>query len=203
MRTTKSEISPRERLLTAANELFYEEGVRSVGIDRIIERAGVAKASLYSAFGSKEELVRAYLEERAAARRERITRRIAQHTDPRAKILAVFDLMGETVLEPTFRGCPFVNASVEEPRGETKVRKVCAAMREWLRGVFTDLARETGARDPASAGRRLAILYNGAVVSAAMDDDPAVVAAQARAMAECLLDAQAAPRRERKSSARR
>ena len=58
--------SPRERLLEAAGELFYAEGVQSVGIDRVIERAGVAKASLYSTFGSKEELVRAYLDERHA-----------------------------------------------------------------------------------------------------------------------------------------
>src|ERR1700722_12849788 len=84
--------SPRERLLEAANELFYAEGVQSVGIDRVIERAGVAKASLYSTFGSKEELVRAYLE----GRHEMVLRRLraavaAAGEDPVARILAVFD----------------------------------------------------------------------------------------------------------------
>ena len=67
-------LSARERLLAAADELFYEEGVHTVGIDRIIERAGVAKASLYNTFGSKDELIRAYLEGRYVARQERITR---------------------------------------------------------------------------------------------------------------------------------
>src|SRR3954469_13004950 len=87
MSTSKLEGSARERLLAAASELFYAEGVHTVGIDRVIERAGVAKASLYSTFGSKEELVRAYLERGAAARRERVTERLARHDEPRAKIL--------------------------------------------------------------------------------------------------------------------
>src|SRR6267154_2190421 len=80
----------RERLLAAANELFYDEGVHTVGIDRVIERAGVAKASLYSTFGSKDELVHAYLESRAERRRARITEWIARHHEPRAKILSMF-----------------------------------------------------------------------------------------------------------------
>src|SRR5690348_13294799 len=69
--------SPRERLLDAASELFYAEGIQSVGIDRVIERAGVAKASLYSTFGSKEELVRAYLDQRG----ERVMRRLRAGVD--------------------------------------------------------------------------------------------------------------------------
>src|ERR1700742_835024 len=103
--------SPRERLLSAADELFYDEGVHSVGIDRVIERAGVAKASLYSAFGSKDELVRAYLELREAGRRQRISERIAKHEAPRDRILAVFDLLGEQAALPGYRGCAFINAS--------------------------------------------------------------------------------------------
>src|ERR1700753_664560 len=83
---------PRERLLDAASELFYAEGVQSVGIDRVIERAGVAKASLYSTFGSKEELVRAYLEGRREFTFERLLAAIAAAgDDPVQRILAVFD----------------------------------------------------------------------------------------------------------------
>src|SRR5271170_5302963 len=90
--------SARERLLAAANELFYNEGVHTVGIDRIIEQAGVAKASLYNTFGSKDELIRAYLELRHAARRESIQSAIeAAGDDPRDRLLAVFD-----TLEPLF-----------------------------------------------------------------------------------------------------
>src|ERR1022692_2687668 len=103
--------SARERLLTAADELFYEEGVHTVGIDRVIERAGVAKATLYSVFGSKDELVRAYLEQHNMIWRERLISRItARYADPRERLLGVFDVLGERFTEPDFRGCAFVNA---------------------------------------------------------------------------------------------
>src|SRR5258708_22179344 len=100
--------SARERLLAAANELFYAEGVQSVGIDRIIEHAGVAKGSLYNTFGSKEGLVRAYLESRHANTTGRLQHAIAGVDDPRQKILAVFDAQGQLFRQPGFRGCAFV-----------------------------------------------------------------------------------------------
>src|ERR1700692_1594428 len=92
--------SARERLLAAADELFYEEGVHTVGIDRIIERAGVAKASLYNTFASKDELIRAYLEGRYVARQERLTRFIARYDTPRERLLGVFDALGSFAAEP-------------------------------------------------------------------------------------------------------
>src|SRR5436190_15614687 len=81
--------SARERLLVAANELFYNEGVHTVGIDRIIEQAGVAKASLYNTFGSKDELVRAYLQTRHASVTGRITQAVERYDTPRERLLAV------------------------------------------------------------------------------------------------------------------
>ena len=89
---TATGLSARERLLDAANELFYAEGVHTVGIDRVIERAGVAKASLYNTFGSKDELVRAYLEGRHARMAGRITAYLERYADPRDKLLG--DLRG-------------------------------------------------------------------------------------------------------------
>ena len=107
------QLSPRERLLQAADELFYCEGVNTVGIDRVIAHAGVAKASLYTNFGSKDELIRAYLERRHASRREQIEQAIAVCESPRDKILAVFDLLGD------LRGCPSIKAGAEAlKRGE-------------------------------------------------------------------------------------
>jgi AcrR family transcriptional regulator len=188
MSAVKPEGSARERLLAAANELFYEEGVHTVGIDRVIERAGVAKASLYSTFGSKEELVRAYLAGRAEARQRRISERIARHDNPRDRILAIFDALGEQAASPTYRGCAFINASAEGPRGESKVTRTCADSRGWLRNLFTKLARDAGAADPAELGRRLVLLYDGATVAASMDHD-LNAAAEARAMAAALVDA--------------
>ena len=192
----KAEPSARDRLLAAADELFYEEGVHTVGIDRLIEKAGVAKASLYSAFGSKEELVLAYLQGRAEERARRITDRIARHDDPRARVLAIFDLLGERVAEPGFRGCAFVNASAEGPPGDSKVRRACRGSRAWLRGVFTDLAAELGAPDAEQLGRQLVLLYDGAMLGASMDRDPAI-ARQGREMAEALLDAHTVVRRRK------
>src|SRR6478735_1631923 len=109
--------SARERLLQAADQLFYEEGIHTVGIDRVIEKAGVAKASLYKNFGSKDELVRAYLARRHAARQLRITAKLAEHDAPRDRILAVFDVLVDISSRPGFRGCAFVNASAEAPPG--------------------------------------------------------------------------------------
>src|ERR1044071_4421276 len=105
--------SARERLLEAAEELFYEEGVNTVGIDRVIERAGVAKASLYNTFGSKEALIRSYLAARHEARRARIMETLARYDTPRAKLLGVFDALGEIIAEAGFRGCAFLRATAE------------------------------------------------------------------------------------------
>ena len=198
MSTTKPEGSARDRLLAAANELFYAEGVHTVGIDRVIERAGVAKASLYSTFGSKEELVRAYLLGRAEARRQRMSQRIARYNNPRDRILGLFDLLGEVTATPAYRGCAFINASAEGPRGETKVTQVCADSRAWVRDLFTELARDFGAADPAELARQLVLLYDGATVAASMDRDLGA-AAEARTMAAALLDTRA-PAASRKPS---
>lgn len=189
MSTTKLEGSARERLLAAANELFYEEGVHTVGIDRVIERAGVAKASLYSTFGSKDELVRAYLQGRAEARQKRTLEYIARQPQPRDQLLAIFDLLAEMVAQPQYRGCAFVNASAETARGENKVGQVCSGTRSWLKELLRKLASDCGARDPDRLSRQLALIYDGASVTAAMDHAPDAVQ-EARALAEVLLDQQ-------------
>ena len=178
--------SARERLLAAAGELFYDEGVHTVGIDRVIERAGVAKASLYNTFGSKDELVRAYLEQRHEDTSARISRYLERYTSPRDRLLGVFEAQGELFAEPQFRGCAFVSASAESP-GEA-VSRAADDYRGWVRGLLTGLAREAGAPDPEALGRQLHMIYDGASLSARMDRDPSSAAA-ARAAAEVLLDA--------------
>ncbi|HYQ43932.1 MAG TPA: TetR/AcrR family transcriptional regulator [Polyangiaceae bacterium] len=199
MSLAKPEGSARERLLAAANELFYTEGVHSVGIDRVIERAGVAKASLYSSFGSKEELVRAYLAARAERRQQRINERLAREADPRAKILAVYDVLGELAAQPEYRGCAFVNASAETPHGENKVTAVCESSRGWLRALFTSLAHDAGAPDAPALAGQLVLLYDGAMISASMDHDPTATD-RARATAATLLDVSLPKRQARRAS---
>ena len=177
----------RERLLAAADELFYQEGVQTVGIDRIISRAGVAKASLYSNFGSKEELVRAYLESRHARTTERISRALTRFRTPRERLLGVYDAQGEQFTDPAFNGCAFVMASAEAPAGGA-VEHAAEAYRDWVRTLFTTLAREAGVADPDALARQLHLLYDGAGLSARMDHDPSA-ATTARAAAATLFDA--------------
>jgi AcrR family transcriptional regulator len=188
MLTMKSEGTARERLLSAADELFYQEGVHRVGIDRVIERAGVAKASLYSAFGSKEELVLAYLKARADRRVARVMARVARYDEPRDQILGVFDVLAERVAEPGFRGCAFVRASSEGAPEDSKVSEVCRAARAWTRQLFVKLAHDFGAADPERLGQQLVLLYDGVLVAASVDRNPNAAAA-ARSMVEVLLDA--------------
>ena len=180
----------RERLLAAADQLFYEEGVHVVGIDRVIERAGVAKATLYSAFGSKDGLIKAYLAERHDNRRRRLTTAVARQTDPRERLLAVFDALGEAFAEPTYRGCAFLNASAEAGP-ESSIVQATDTYRAWVRELFTELAAAVGAADPAQLARQLVLLYDGAGVSARMDRDPSAAAA-ARTVAAALVDTAAA-----------
>jgi AcrR family transcriptional regulator len=185
--STSERRSARERLLAAAEELFYEEGVNTVGIDRVIERAGVAKASLYDCFGSKEELIRSYLVARQESRRARMTEKLARYATPKERLLGVFDVMGELFAEPNFRGCAFVRASAEARSGSS-LKSVCDDSRIWIRTLFTQLAKDAGAADPESLAQQLVLLYDGASVSAQMDCNPGAAAA-ARAAASMMLDA--------------
>jgi AcrR family transcriptional regulator len=191
--STSERRSARERLLAAAEELFYEEGVNTVGIDRVIERAGVAKASLYDCFGSKEELIRSYLVARQESRRARMTEKLARYATPKEQLLGVFDAMGELFAAPNFRGCAFMRASAEARTGSS-LKSVCDDSRAWIRTLFTELAKDAGAADPASLAQQLVLLYDGASVSAQMDCNPGAAAA-ARAAASMMLDAATASAR--------
>jgi AcrR family transcriptional regulator len=177
---------PRDRLLDAASELFYQHGVHTVGIDTIIERAGVAKASLYSTFGSKEELVRAYLEARHASRRAAVLAEMELHDDPRGKLLAVFDVLDTTVKQSEFRGCAFANASAEsEP--DSAATEVTRKVRAWLLGVMAEQATALGAADPAGLARQLTLLYDGALAQSRLERGPTAATA-AKAAAQVLID---------------
>lgn len=184
----------RDRLLDAASELFYEHGVHTVGIDTIIERAAVAKATLYSAFGSKEELVRAYLEARHASRRATVLAEMASHDDPRCKLLALFDVLAVTVQQPQFRGCAFANASAESGP-DSAAADVTRKARAWLLGVMAEQATALGTADPAGLARQLTVLYDGALAQSRLDRGPAAATA-AKAAAEVLIEVASPPGRK-------
>jgi AcrR family transcriptional regulator len=180
--------SARARLLASASELFYAEGVQSVGIERVIEHAGVAKATLYSAFGSKEGLVRAYLRARHAAIQERMSGELrARYRTPKQRLVGVFEVQGLSFTDPGFRGCAFVSAKAEARRGGG-VEEAANDYRTWLHTLFFDLAQQAGATDPKRLAQQLVLLFDGAGISAWMDRDPSVENA-ARTIAAALVDA--------------
>jgi AcrR family transcriptional regulator len=181
--------SPRERLLEAAGELFYAEGVRSVGIDRVIERAGVAKASLYKTFGSKEQLVRAYLDERHARiiGQSRDAVDAVDPRDPVARILAVFDAQAKRFDVPDYHGCAFTAAAAEAPR-DGQVDEATRAYRQEIRALFTELAIAAGAPDPPLLASQLQLLYDGGGIAANLDRNP-LIASPVRTAAATLIAA--------------
>jgi AcrR family transcriptional regulator len=179
--------SPRERLLDAAAELFYAEGVQSVGIDRVIARAGVAKASLYSTFGSKEELVCAYLNARHEQTLARLRAAPAGIEDPVERVLAVFDAQAELFRAPDFHGCAFTAAAAEAPSG-SRIDAAAESYRHDIRALFAELAAAAGAPDPALLASQLQLIYDGGGLAANMDRNPDI-AAPARAAASALVSA--------------
>lgn len=175
---------PRERLIEMASRLFYTEGIRAVGVDRVISEAGVAKATLYAHFAGKEELVAAYLDRQSRQWSEAVETRLAAHPPgSTAWVLAPFDVLAERAARPGYRGCPFINAAAELP-GPGPVADQLAAHRRRVRARFSDLVG-TAVRDPGLVDVIVA-LYDGALAGAYLDRDPAVVA-HARCGAERLL----------------
>jgi AcrR family transcriptional regulator len=185
-------------LLGAADELFYAEGVHVVGVDRIVERAGVTKASLYNTFGSKDELIRAYLERHFLNRQNRIERILASKSMPRERILAVFAEVEGLLAGSAFRGCKFISAAAESGPGEAG-EVVAEKYRAWLWSLFTDLAEAAGAGDAKQTGRQLFLLYDGAAVAARMDEDRGAAAKAVRSAVVTLLDAAIPPKRNRRA----
>jgi AcrR family transcriptional regulator len=180
--------SARERLLIAADQLFYREGVHVVGVDRIAEQARVTKATLYNTFGSKEKLVRAYLEQHMRRRQDRIARILRANDTPTERILGIFGEIEKLLEGSDFRGCRFILAMAESRPGDAS-EVVAEEYRAWLRSVFTDLARDAGAADAKELGRRLLLLYDGASVAARMDEDRRGAAAATRSAVKALIEA--------------
>jgi len=177
-----------DRLVATASKLFYQEGVRAVGIQRVIEEAGVAKASLYAHFDSKDDLVAACLDQRMSAGRAQVEARLLGSTlDARGKLLALFDLQGELIRDPEFRGCPLQSVSAEIAAPDHPAKRVLVAHRQWLRDLFTALVTEAGLQPAAEIVGALIVLSDGAS-AAALVDGSAAMANHARWAVERLID---------------
>lgn len=176
----------RERVLAVAEELFYREGVRAVGIDTIIAKSGVAKMSLYRSFASKDDLVVAYLEERK--RRFFAWWDEAVGTEeygPSARLLGLVSAAVEKARRPGFRGCPFLNSSSEFPDAEHPARAVIAAHRREVRERLLPLCHALDPRRAESLTTQLTVLMDGVYASeGTLDDQGAAAIVEA---ASCLL----------------
>lgn len=181
------ETGARERLLATAYELFSRRGIRDVGVDEVIARAGVAKATLYRHFRTKDELVLAFLERRETRwTREWVEQQARRRAEtPEGQLIAIFDLFDEWFHRDDFEACSFINVLLEmgpqHPAGEASIRQL-----ENIRFVVRGLAEEAGLRNPDSFARSWHILMKGSIISAAEGDTDA--ARRAQSMARLLID---------------
>lgn len=179
--------SARGRILSAAAHLFCHHGFSSTGVDTIIARAGTAKATLYKHFPSKEDLISAVLEAEGAAWRRWFFGRLGQvEGPPRARILALFDVLYDWFSDDHFYGCPFINAVAEFDTGDAKIREAADQHKSHLLTWFRANALEMGVASPDELCRALVVLVDGAIVAAQHSRDPSF-ARVARGLAETYL----------------
>ncbi|WDD96191.1 TetR/AcrR family transcriptional regulator [Burkholderia sp. FERM BP-3421] len=179
-----------EHLLRAAEELFYREGVRAVGVEAVVERAGVNKMSLYRRFSSKDELVLAYLERMDACFFERVDASAARHPDdPKAQLIQYFDDLSARALQPDYRGCPFVNVAAEFPELSHPARQFVADNKARLMTRLVTLAHGAGAREPQALADGLALLIEGIYAASQTYRPDASPIGEAPRVARLLIDA--------------
>ncbi|WP_236721662.1 TetR/AcrR family transcriptional regulator [Prescottella equi] len=155
--------SPAERLLAAATELFAANGIRAVGIDRILAESGVAKASLYSSYGSKDGLVHAYLEALDLRDRTRWEGAVADVAAPLDRVLAFFDLAAASAPVRNFRGCQYLNAATEFPGDEVPMLAPVQAHREWVLARIVENLVAAAVPDAEAVAARVQLIYDGAL----------------------------------------
>jgi len=156
----------RERILDAAVEHYYAEGIRAVSADKLIAAAHVSKVTFYRHFPSKSDLVAAYLQIRSDEERSAVLAAREDHAgDPRAVLRWYAEVVGQLSCAAGFRGCPFINAAAELPDGDHPGRQVIDAHRVWLTGQIAEILGEIGVDDAAVKAEQLMMLRDGAMVS--------------------------------------
>lgn len=156
----------RHKILETASELFYKQGVRAVGVDLVVAKAGVAKTSLYRHFGTKDDLIAAFLE-REDQDFWGVWDRVAQlHADDaKAELDAHLGWIGERVERPNYRGCPQINVAAEFPEADHPARKVAEAHKREMRQRLKVIAERLNVAFPHELAGQLSVLINGAFVS--------------------------------------
>ena len=164
----------RTRLLDTATRIFYAEGVNAVGIDRVIEEAGVTRATLYRHFPSKQNLITTYVEEADRAVREHVGGLISSGLPPADAVRAVAEDIAQNFTSAHFRGCAFLNAAAEFPDADDPVHQAVLAHRAWFLEVMLGLFSQVGGEDHDDAGRRFVMLRDGAMAAGCLADPDTV-----------------------------
>ena len=159
----RNEPSARSRLIETATELFYQEGIRAVGIDAVVARSGVSKSSLYRTFASKEELIAAFAE----SENQRFWRWWDETMErcagaPFRQLRALLEGIGDQIASPRFRGCPFINLANEFPDRQHPGTAIACANKREMRERLRAISRAMGAHNPERLGDQLALLIDGA-----------------------------------------
>jgi AcrR family transcriptional regulator len=185
----------RQRVLDAAEELFFNNGINTTALEDVADAARVSKRTLYAYFDGKDDLARAYLN-RLRAKPDTVDAAITHsELDPRTRLLQI--LADGTPGDQPLRGCAFLNAAVEEPDPDAPIHQLVIEQKKDFAARISDLARQLGARDPDTLGRRLALLYDGAAAGMTALNSPAPLHT-ARELAAELID-NALPRRRGKT----
>ncbi|MDO9563168.1 MAG: TetR/AcrR family transcriptional regulator [Bradyrhizobium sp.] len=169
----------KQRILETADLLFYQRGIRAIGVDTIAAEIGISKRTLYNHFPSKDELIAAYLA-------GRFTKAPASGKPPVEQILGTFDRLERGFAAKGFRGCPFVNAVAELGSEDQSVRKIAIAFKESRRLWFRDLLKQLAVADAEGLATQLTILVDGAIAQDLVRNDPSMARA-AKEAAKVLL----------------
>ncbi len=161
----------RERIIEAAADLFYAQGIRAVSAEKIIARVGITKVTFYRHFPSKDDLIVAYLERRAKWERDAVAgARLAAAGQVPEVFRMIAEGIGAESCSPGFRGCPFINAAAEYADAEHPVRQVVDAHRRWFKGTVEEMLQEIGVADVSGVADQWLMLRDGAMVGGYLGD---------------------------------
>lgn len=180
----------REHLVDTAISLFSKNGFHATGVDTIIEAAGISKKTLYRHFRSKDDLILAALRKYSGQFRTGFMRDVEwRATTPKDRLLAIYDVARDWFEDKSFYGCMYINAVGEYSAPGTPIRQVCQEFKTLMRGYMEQLVRDMGIQDAGRLADELALLLEGAIVTAQISENKGHAGKVAKTAARALIDA--------------
>jgi AcrR family transcriptional regulator len=161
--------SPRDRVLDTADRLFFSVGMHAVGVDRIIAEAQVARATLFRHFPTKDHLIAAYLERRAAIARATLTELRDAHVEPARLLEEIADVVDDYRQQPGFRGCEFINAAAEFADPDHPAHRLAVEQRRWITEFLAETLATSGRHDSRDTAEAMLMVRTGALVGASLE----------------------------------